>query len=267
MISFTRVLVRGGGEMASASAWLLFHCGFPVTVLETEAPLAVRRAVSFAEAVISGRTIVEGVEGRRVEAEAVPAALRDGLFVPVVVDPEARCLVGLAPEVLVDARMAKRNLGTARSQALLVIGLGPGFVAGEDVHAVVETQRGPDLGRVLWSGPAERDSATPAPVMGFTEERVLRSPRSGSFRGACAIGDVVAPGARVGEVAGAPVTAAIGGVVRGLLADGVFVEAGVKVGDIDPRGLAISAVQLSDKGRAVAAGVLEAILVGLKGRL
>ena len=252
--------------MASAAARLLFSCGFPVTVLETQAPLAVRRAVSFAEAVRLGRTDVEGVEGRCVEAEAVPAALREGLFVPVVVDPEAECRALLAPEVLVDARMAKRNLGTERWQAPLVIGLGPGFVAGVDVHAVVETQRGPDLGRVIWSGPAEADSAMPAPVMGFTEERVLRAPRSGNFRSACEIGDRVTAGARVGEVGGAPVTAAIAGVVRGLLADAVFVEEGVKVGDIDPRGLAVSAVQVSEKGRAVAAGVLEAILVALKGR-
>ena len=267
MIGRTRVLVRGGGEMASGAVRLLFNCGFPVAVLETAHPLAVRRLVSFAEAVREGRTTVEGLEGRRVEAGEVAAALAEGRFVPVLVDPEAECRGPLAPDVLVDARMAKRNLGTERSQAPLVIGLGPGFVAGADVHAVVETQRGPDLGRVIWSGPAEADSAVPAPVQGFTEERVLRSPRSGRFRGACRIGDVVGAGARVGEVDGAPVLAGIGGLVRGLLADGVSVEAGVKVGDIDPRGRAVEAARVSDKGRAVAAGVLEAVLVALKGRL
>lgn len=253
--------------MASAATRLLFGCGFPVVVIETPTPLAVRRQVSFAEAVRAGWTIVEGVEGRRVDPGDVPAALAEGRFVPVVVDPDARCRDSLAPEVLIDARMAKRNLGTDRAQAPLVIGLGPGFVAGEDVHAVVETQRGPALGRVLWAGPAEADSAAPAPVMGFTEERVLRAPCSGEFRATSGIGDLVAARAQVGQVDGSPVTAAIGGLVRGLLANGAFVEKGVKLGDIDPRGRAVSASQVSDKGRAVAAGVLEAILVALKGRL
>jgi xanthine dehydrogenase accessory factor len=267
MISSTRVLVRGGGEMASAAARLLFRCGFPVAVLETAEPLAVRRRVSFAEAVVAGRATVEDVEGRRIEPADVVAALDRGAFVPVLVDAEAECRTLLGPGVLVDARMAKRNLGTERSQAPLVIGLGPGFVAGEDVHAVVETQRGPDLGRVIWTGSAERDSATPSPVLGWSAERVFRAPRSGRFRGACAIGDVVAAGDRVGEVDGAPVVSAIGGIVRGLLADGVFIEAGVKVGDVDPRGPAVSTDRVSDKGRAVAAGVLEAILAAHKGRL
>ena len=267
MIARTRVLLRGGGEMASAAARLLFACGFRVAVLETGSPLAVRRLVSFAEAVRCGRLAVEGVEGRRIEAADLEAALGDGAFVPVLVDPGAACLARLAPEALVDARMAKRNLGTRRSEAPLVVGVGPGFVAGRDVHAVVETQRGPDLGRVIWSGAAEADSATPSPVMGFSEERVLRAPRSGRFQGAVSIGDVVPSGARVGEVEGVPVTAAIPGLVRGLLADGVQVDAGVKLGDVDPRGSAVDAARISDKGRAVAAGVLEAVLTGLKGRL
>jgi xanthine dehydrogenase accessory factor len=267
MIPRTRVLVRGGGEMASAAARLLFSCGFPVIVLEAPNPLAVRRLVSFAEAVREGSATVEGVTGRLVEKEEVAAALAAGGFVPVVVDPEAACRRLLAPEVLVDARMAKCRTETERSQASLVIGLGPGFVAGADVHAVIETQRGRDLGRVIWSGPAEADSSVPAPVLGFTTERVLRAPRAGIFRGDFRIGDVVGAGARVGAVGGEPVEAGIGGLVRGLIADGVHVEAGVKVGDIDPRGSSEDAARLSDKGRAVAAGVLEAVLVGLRGRL
>src|SRR5262249_10930748 len=151
----------GGGEMASAAARLLFACGFPVVVLETANPLAVRRRVSFAEAVRTGRTAVEGVEARRVDGGEGGAALAVGGCVPVVVDPGAACRSLLEPEVLVDARMAKRTLGTERCQAPLVLGLGPGFVAGRDVHAVIETQRGPDLGRVIWSGAAEADSALP----------------------------------------------------------------------------------------------------------
>jgi xanthine dehydrogenase accessory factor len=256
MIAGARVLVRGGGEMASAAARLLFRCGFKVAVLEIAAPLAVRRRVSFAEAVRAGSASVEDVEGRRVSAEDLLACLAGAAFVPVVVDPEAECLGWMDAAVLVDARMAKRNLGTQRSQAPLVIGVGPGFVAGGDVHAVVETQRGPDLGRVIWSGTAEDDSGSPTPVLGFANERVLRAPHSGCFHADCAIGDVVAAGARVGSLDGAPVVSAIGGVVRGLL------EVGVKVGDVDPRGQSVPVDRVSDKGRAVAAGVLEAILSG-----
>lgn len=253
--------------MASAAARLLFLCGFPVVVLEREAPLAVRRRVSFAEAVFSGGVRIEGVEGRRVGAAELAGEPYADSFVPVVVDPDGECLPRLGPRVLVDGRMAKSNLGTRRSDAPLVIGLGPGFVAGEDVHAVVETQRGGAMGRVLWFGAAEADTGVPGEVLGIGEERVLCAPRAGVFRGSCRIGDLVPAGGQVGEVDGAPVTARIAGLVRGLLADGVAVEGGLKVGDVDPRGRAADAARVSDKGRAVAAGVLEAVMVHLRGRL
>lgn len=267
MLRDTSIVVRGGGELGSAAARLLFHCGFPVAVLEREAPLAVRRLVCFAEAVWSGETAVEGVLARRVGAGAT-TALRAGLpFVAVFVDADGECLGRLRPDVLVDARMAKHNLGTRREHAPLVIGLGPGFTAGEDVHAVVETQRGSELGRVLWSGPAQPDTALPARVLGVGADRVLRAPHPGSFVGGCRIGALVPAGWRVGEVDGTPVTARVGGMVRGLLHDGVAVECGTKLGDVDPRGAAVDPARLSDKGRAVAAGVLEAVLVRFKGRV
>jgi xanthine dehydrogenase accessory factor len=259
------VVVRGGGEMASAAARLLFLSGFPVAVLEREWPLAVRRRVSFAEAVLAGPADVEGVPGRRVDLDQVSSVLEDRQFVPVVVDPEGASLARLRPAILLDGRMAKRNLGTRRDDARLVIGLGPGFVAGKDVHAVVETQRGPDLGRVRWSGAAEADTMIPGAVQGYTERRVLRAPRSGVFRGEKRIGEVMMPAARVGTIDGEPVTATIPGLLRGLVADGVSVEAGAKIGDIDPRGPLIDPARISDKGRAVAAGVLEAVLVHLRG--
>jgi xanthine dehydrogenase accessory factor len=265
MLRDTRIVVRGGGELGTAAARLLFRCGFRVAVLEREAPLAVRRLVSFAEAVWSDEIVVEGVRARLV-APGSPADLpADGAFVAVVVDAEAKSLDCLRPHVVVDARMAKRNLGTRRDQAPLVIGLGPGFSAGEDVHAVVETQRGSELGRVLWSGSAQRDTALPAPVLGVDADRVLRAPRSGTFRGGCRIGALVPEGWRIGEVDGAPVTARVGGLVRGLLHDGVAVEGGTKLGDIDPRGAEVDPARLSDKGRAVAAAVLEAVLVRFNG--
>jgi xanthine dehydrogenase accessory factor len=259
-----RVVVRGGGEMASAAARLLFLSGFPVAVLERELPLAVRRKVAFAEAVLAGTADVEGVPCRRVDQDQVSSVLEEGLFVPVVVDPEGSTLPLLRPDVLVDGRMAKRNLGTSRDDAPLVIGLGPGFIAGKDVHAVVETQRGPDLGRIRWSGAAEADTMIPSAVQGYAERRVLRAPRSGVFRGEKRIGEVVMPSARLGTVDGEAVTASIPGLLRGLVADGVAVEEGDKIGDIDPRGPLIDAARVSDKGRAVAAGVLEAVLLHLR---
>jgi xanthine dehydrogenase accessory factor len=255
------VAVRGGGEMASAVAHLLFSRGFRVFVLEREAPLAVRRLVSFAEAVWSGSTRFEGVTGRKVAMGELPGAIAAREFVPVVVDPGGESLARLRPAVIVDARMAKKNLGTSRDQAALVIGLGPGFEAGVDVHAVIETQRGGEMGRAFWSGRARSDTSVPGPVLGFTDERVLRAPRSGVFRSACSIGDVVSAGARVGDVDGEAVVCRISGLVRGLLADGVAVDAGVKLGDVDPRGAGVDPARISDKGQAVSRGVLDAILL------
>jgi xanthine dehydrogenase accessory factor len=256
-----RVVVRGGGEMASGAARLLFLSGFPVLVLEREAPLAVRRLVSYAQAVFAGEVDIEGVPGRRISAPEVEAAMARPAFVPVLVDPDAASVRPAGARVLVDGRMAKRNLGTSREDAEMVIGLGPGFAAGVDVHAVIETQRGPALGRVLWNGRAEPDTREPATVHGESERRVLRAPRAGVFQGRAGIGDVVGAGAVVGHVAGEPVTAALAGMVRGLVADGVAVRLGEKVGDLDPRGAAVDPARLSDKARAVAAGVLEAVLM------
>jgi len=259
------VVVRGGGEMASAVARLLFLSGFDVVVLERAAPLAVRRRVCFAEAVFSGAASVERVAGRLVPSSAVGAAWKAGGFIPVAVDPDGSSLLRLAPSVLVDGRMGKNPLDTTIAQAGLVVGLGPGFVAGRDVHAVVETQRGANLGRVIWSGAAEEDTSIPAAVAGHAESRVLRAPRAGLFRGRRRIGDLVRVGEVVAEVDATAVAASIAGLLRGLLGDGVPTRAGMKIGDIDPRGGAVDPARLSDKGRAVAAGTLEAVLIGRKG--
>jgi xanthine dehydrogenase accessory factor len=259
------VLIRGGGELASAAARLLFLAGFDVAVLEREAPLAVRRRVSLAEAVFSGAAVVEETPGRLVPIAGIRAAWEMGGFVPVAVDPDGASLAELKPEVVVDGRMAKRALDTRIGQAAIVVGLGPGFVAGVDVHAVVETQRGASLGRVIWRGPAEPDTSVPSPVAGHAGSRVLRAPRGGVFRGRCRIGELVRAGEPVGDVDGSPVSAPIAGLLRGLLADGVPVRAGVKVGDIDPRGRQVDPSLISDKSRTVAAGVLEAILLGRMG--
>jgi xanthine dehydrogenase accessory factor len=258
MMATAPVVVRGGGELGTAAARLLFLSGFPVVVLERAQPLAVRRLVAFSEAVLTGESVVEGVTARRLPvAKLAPAAD----FVAVSVDPDGAVLTRLRPYVLVDARMHKHNRETTRGDAALVIGLGPGFVAGDDVHAVIETQRGPDLGRVLWAGSAEPDSMRPAAVLGYTEKRVVRAPGPGRFLSQARIGDVVIPGQVLGLVDAQPVRAAIAGLVRGLIADGVEVPAGIKIGDIDPRGPGIDPARVSDKARAIAAGVLEAVLI------
>ena len=252
------VVVRGGGELATAAARLLFLSGFPVVILERAQPLAVRRRVAFSEAVLTGEIVVEGVPARRLPVAQLGP---EPHFVPVAVDPDGSAIARLRPRVLVDARMLKRNRDTTRADAALVIGLGPGFVAGDDVHAVIETQRGPDLGRVVWAGSAEPDSARPAAVLGYAEKRVVRAPCPGQFHSQARIGDVVIPRQVLGFVDAEPVLAGIAGLVRGLIADGVEVPVGIKIGDIDPRGPGIDPARISDKARAVAAGVLEAVLV------
>jgi|SRR5688572_4317938 len=263
MLAGAGAVVRGGGELASAAARLLFLSGMRVVVLEREKPLAVRRLVSFADAVFSGERIVEGVPGRLVAADAVP----DGVlsYVPVVVDPEGRFLTRAGAEVIVDARMSKRRSAERDGGSAFLVGLGPGFTAGVDVDAVVETQRGPDLGRVFWSGAAEPDTSLPSAVLGYTEKRVLRAPRAGTFNERVGLGSVVIPGEVIGDVDGDPVTTPIAGLLRGVLNGGVPVQAGTKVGDVDPRGPGVNAAIVSDKARAVAAGVLEAILMRRRG--
>ncbi len=258
------VVFRGGGEMASAAARLVFLAGFRVAVLERPEPLALRRHVAFAQAVFAGVTDVDGVPARLVDRADLPAALTSPeRFVPVCLDPDGASLRELRPDVLVDGRMAKRNLGTTPADAPLVIGLGPGFRAPTDVHAVIETQRGAELGLVRWEGEALADTGRPAEVLGHTVARVLRAPGSGRFRGLRAIGQLVRAGDTVAEVGSAPVVSAIDGLLRGLLADGVHAEAGTKVGDVDPRGASVDPYRISEKGRAIAAGTLEAILLRL----
>jgi len=251
------VVVRGAGDLATGCIVRLVRSGFRVVALEAERPTAIRRAVSLCEAVWDGEATVEGV--RAFVCGSVPAAW-GALDVPLLVDPEARAVARLAPLALVDAILAKRNLGTRMDMAPVVVGLGPGFAAGRDVHAVVETSRGHDLGRVLLSGSAAPDTGVPGIIAGEGRSRVLHAPAAGVVSALAAIGDVVEAGAPVLAVGGAFVRAAIGGVVRGLIRPGLEVAAETKVADVDPRGARESCFTVSDKSRAVAGGVLEAIL-------
>lgn len=255
-----RVLIRGAGDLSSGIALRLRHSGFSVVMTETDVPTTIRRTVAFSEAVRKGRARVEDVEAERAECAAdVPDILEAGR-IPVLVDPACSCLSELAPEVLVDAILAKRNLGTKITDAGIVIGVGPGFTAGEDCHAVVETMRGHTLGRVIYEGSALPNTNIPGLIGGFAGERVLRAPCDGIFRGAFAIGDAIRAGEAAGYVDGVPMRATIDGVLRGLLADGVPVRKGMKAGDVDPRGRAEYCRTCSDKALSVGGGVLEAIL-------
>jgi len=261
MLHLLRIVVRGAGDMATGVALRLWRSGFRrMTLLECEKPLAVRRLVCFSEAVRLGSCRVEGIEAVRAEdlSEVEQAFARGSI--PVLVDPTAGLARGLAPDVLVDATIAKRNLGTHRDMAGLVIALGPGFTAGTDCHRVVETHRGHGLGRVIASGMALPNTGVPGAVMGFTAERVLRAPCDGLFETTHDIGDMFEAGGQVGTVDGMPVLSGVPGVVRGLLPTKTPVTSGLKLGDVDPRGDASYCGRVSDKALAVGGGVLEAIL-------
>lgn len=253
------VIIRGGGDLATGVALRLYRAGMRVVILEAAMPTSIRRTVCFSEAVRLGETVVENITARRGEVSEVPVLLERGM-IPVLVDPEAACLRELRPDALVDAILAKRNLGTTIDMAPVVVAAGPGFTAGADCHAVVETMRGHYLGRVIYTGSALPNTNIPGLIGGYAGERVLRAPADGVFQGARQIGDQVKAGDVAGYVAGVPMVCTISGVLRGLLADGVAVTRGMKSGDVDPRCQPDHCTCASDKALSVGGGVLEAIL-------
>lgn len=255
------VLVKGAGEMASAVAWRLYMANLRrICMLDLEHPLCVRRQVSFCTALDSSAAEVEGVRAARSRSpNEIERAWRDG-EIPVVSTGDWAGFGGIAADVVVDAILAKRNTGTQKTDAPFVIALGPGFEAGQDCHAVVETNRGHNLGRILLAGSAEPNTGIPGEIAGHTGDRVLRAPAAGLFLTTREIGDPVGHGEIIGEVAGCPVIAPLGGVLRGLIRPGSNVVHGLKLGDIDPRGRREYCSAISDKGRAIAGAVLEAIM-------
>jgi xanthine dehydrogenase accessory factor len=260
------VLLRGGGDLATGVAARLWRTGFRVVVTEIARPLAVRRLVSLAEAIYEGTTIVEDLRGQRVEETTAIHELLDQGMIPVLVDPTAECRHELAPAAIVDARMTKSARTTKSAPSLplkaasMMVGLGPGFSAGDDVHAVVETNRGHRMGRVIWEGSAQPDTGVPDPVNGKDVERVLRAPADGMFEPTAEIGSLVASGSGLAEISGVALTAPFDGVLRGLLHTGIEVSTGAKVGDLDPRGDLTLCSLISDKSLAVGGGVLESLL-------
>ena len=253
------VMIRGGGDLATGAALRLHRSGIQVAVCEIGAPTSIRRTVCFSEAVRLGETVVEGVTARLGEMDEVPDLLEAGV-IPVLVDPDGDCIRALEPDAVADLILAKRNLGTTIDMAPVVVAAGPGFTAGVDCHAVVETMRGHYLGRVIYEGSALPNTNIPGLIGGYAGERVLRAPADGVFQGVRQIGDRVEPGDVAGYVNGVPMVCMIGGILRGLLADGVRVSKGMKSGDVDPRCEPGHCLCASDKALAVGGGVLEAIL-------
>lgn len=245
--------------MASGVASRLYKAGFPVIMTDLPEPTVIRRTVAFAEAVYKGKNQVEGIIGRLATLENYGQVLNKG-EIPVLIDPEAECIKHIKPEVVVDAILAKKNIGTKASLAPVVIALGPGFRAPEDAHAVIETKRGHYLGRVIYEGSALPNTGIPGDIMGKTEERVLRAPCEGVFISFAEIGDLVKKGQAIGEVERVPVVSALDGVVRGLLHSGLVVHKGMKIGDVDPRGEIDYCFTVSDKARSLGGAVLEAML-------
>lgn len=261
------ILIKGAGDIATGIAVRLKNAGMQVVMTEIAIPTTVRRSVAFSRAVYEGSAVVENITAKLVlDFAQIPAVLqRDEI--PVLIDPRCEVLKSIHFDAVVDSILAKKNLSTDPTQAPVVIGVGPGFSVPQDCHCVIETQRGHDLGRCIYQGCAAKNTGIPGEIGGYTVERLLRAPCDGIFHPILAIGDIVKAGQTVAMVDDQPVTAQIDGIVRGLLQDNVPVKAGMKSGDIDPRGCYEHCFTVSDKARAVGGGVLEAILhLGLQNR-
>ncbi len=262
------ILIRGAGELATGVAWTLASAGYRIIMTEVAQPLMVRWPVCFGSAVSDGIWEVEGIQAERVDNLQEIGPVWENGRVPVLVDPLMEKIgdlpADLRPSILIDAIMAKRNIGTQRNQARLTIGLGPGFTAGEDVDLVVETNRGHNLGRLIYSGPAEPNTGIPGEIGGVSAERVVYSLQSGSIRVKRKIGDYVEAGDSLGEIiiegGSYEVEATISGVLRGLLREGTFIQERVKIGDIDPRGKREYCWTISEKARTIGTALLLAVV-------
>jgi xanthine dehydrogenase accessory factor len=254
------VVLRGAGDIATGVALRLARCGYRIVMLEAAQPTVIRRSVAFAQAVFDGAATVEGLTARLVTSAQEALDVVDRGEIAVLVDPAAESLGTLRPGYLIDAILAKKNLGTRKDMAPITIALGPGFTAGEDCDAVIETNRGHRLGRVIFSGAAQPNTGIPGEIAGQSDQRVIRAPCAGTFHSRAKLGDLVQAGAVLAQIDDTPVTAALTGKLRGLLQDGLPVSAGFKIGDVDPRGAQADHLSASDKALAIGGGVLEAML-------
>lgn len=255
------VIVRGGGDVATGTIQKLNRVGFDVLVLEIEKPTCIRRNVAVAQAIFDGEIQIEDI--RAVRCENIDQIQRafDKKLIAVAVDPEGKLIEKLKPICLIDGILAKKNFGTNKKMAPITIGLGPGFEAGIDVDLVIETNRGHDLGRLIFEGPAAVNTGNPGNINGFTTERILRAPASGKVHIIKDLGSVVKKGDVVAEVAGKEVLAGLDGMVRGMINEGLEVYSGMKIGDVDPRVIPRNAKTISDKARLIGGGALEGLLI------
>lgn len=259
------VIVRGGGDIATGTIYKLYQCGFKVLVLETENPSAIRRNVAFSEAVYNGTQRVENLTCHLAKTVDEAVCMLEEGKLAMLIDPKGESIDRLKPMAVVDGILAKKNLGTNRKMAPITIALGPGFTAGEDVDAVIETMRGHSLGRVIYEGKAIKNTGIPGMVGGYTKERVIHSPAAGVMKNVRKITDTVRKGEIIAfietEMEQIPVAATIDGLLRGLIRDGYPVTKGFKIADIDPRLNEFdNCFTISDKARCIAGGVVEAIL-------
>jgi len=259
------VLVRGAGDLATGVILRLVRSGFRVVAVEAEEPTAIRRTVAFSEAIYEGEVAVEAIVARKTPSVSEAFELLEAGIVPILIDPQCISLEEIHPMALVDAILAKRNLGTSSRMASIVVALGPGFEAPQDAHAVIETNRGHYLGSVIREGSAQPDTGVPGLIGGYGKDRVVHAPIAGNVMSIKGIGDSVSKGEpileiRQAEAEGAVVAAPLDGILRGLIRPGICVRAGLKIADVDPRGERAHCFTVSDKARAVAGGVLEAIL-------
>lgn len=254
------VIIRGGGDLATGIAHRHYMAGFKIVILEIKEPTAIRRKVSFCEAIYSGEITVEGVKAILVNSlDEVNEALHNG-FIPVLIDEKGEMIKNIKPIAVVDSILAKKNMGTNKDMAPITIGLGPGFEAGVDVDLVVETVRGHYLGKVLHEGKAAANTGIPGDIMGFREERIVRAGASGIVKSFYNIGDNVKEGEQICEIDDNIVYANLTGTLRGMIKEGLYVNKGLKIGDIDPRGITEYAYTISEKARAIGGGVLEGIM-------
>ena len=254
------ILIRGAGDLASGIALRLHHAHMKIVMTDLPRPSAIRRTVCFSQAILFGSMRVEDVTARRAESPEDALRITAAGDIAVLADPQAACIPALKPDAVVDAILAKRNLGTRITDAPCVVGVGPGFTAGTDCHAAVETMRVHYLGRVITDGSPLPNTNIPGLIGGFAGERVLRAPADGVFHQLLEIGAQVRAGDVAGEVEGVPMLCHIDGILRGILADGTPVFKGMKAGDVDPRGERKYCDTVSDKALAVGGGVLQAIL-------
>lgn len=255
------IIVRGGGDLATGTIYKLHECGYDVLILETDRPTAIRRKVSFCEAVYDGRCVVEGAVCRLVNTKQQCTQAWKNREIPLMVDPGGTSIKEMQPAAVVDAILAKKNLGTTKEMAPLTIALGPGFCAGLDVDYVIETKRGHRLGRVIAKGCAQPNTGVPGIIGGYGAQRVIHAPAAGSIHVQAQIGSIVKEGQVLAAIGEIPVCAPFDGVLRGMIRDGFAVEQGLKIADVDPRVTEQeNCATISDKARCIAGGVLEVLV-------